>query len=49
MAGRFRHMPPLDTLVAFESVARLQSFTRAALMADLRALGARLRRRFSAT
>ena len=30
MVGRFRHMPPLDTLVAFESVARLKSFTRAA-------------------
>ncbi|WP_079202318.1 LysR substrate-binding domain-containing protein [Pseudomonas sp. CC6-YY-74] len=30
MSGRFRHLPPLDTLIAFESVARLGSFTRAA-------------------
>ena len=30
MSARFRHLPPLDTLIAFESVARLGSFTRAA-------------------
>lgn len=30
MSGRFRHLPPLDTLIAFESVTRLGSFTRAA-------------------
>lgn len=30
MSGRFRQLPPLDTLIAFESVARLGSFTRAA-------------------
>jgi DNA-binding transcriptional LysR family regulator len=30
MSARFHHLPPLDTLIAFESVARLGSFTRAA-------------------
>lgn len=30
MTGRFQGLPPLDTLVAFESVARLGSFTKAA-------------------
>lgn len=30
MAGRFPYLPPLDTLIAFECVARLGSFTRAA-------------------
>jgi DNA-binding transcriptional LysR family regulator len=30
MAGRFRHLPPLDSLAAFEAVSRLGSFTRAA-------------------
>ncbi|MGE6790645.1 LysR substrate-binding domain-containing protein [Pseudomonas guineae] len=30
VSGRFRQLPPLDTLIAFESVARLGSFTRAA-------------------
>ena len=30
MAGRFRHLPSLEGLAAFESVSRLGSFTRAA-------------------
>jgi DNA-binding transcriptional LysR family regulator len=30
MSNRFRQLPPLDTLIAFECVARLGSFTRAA-------------------
>ncbi len=30
MAGRFRHLPPLDSLPALEAVSRLGSFTRAA-------------------
>lgn len=30
MAGRFRHLPPLDSLPALEAVSRLGTFTRAA-------------------
>lgn len=30
MAGRFRHLPPLESLAAFEAVSRLGSLTRAA-------------------